>query len=83
MIASLFLNYQRIQYFMDVASILISNSISSVSYFKIRRLLLIIAKIKDQVIDIFTKPLKVELFFKLKRIFGIVKYEDFDLKEAM
>ncbi|KAL3508859.1 hypothetical protein ACH5RR_028260 [Cinchona calisaya] len=40
-------------------------------------------KIEDQVVDIFTKLLKLELFVKLKKILGMFKFEDLGLREAM
>ena len=38
---------------------------------------------EDQVADILTKPLKLEMFMKLKKMLGMVKFEDLDLREAM
>jgi len=38
---------------------------------------------EDQVADIFTKPLKAELFLKMKRLMGMMKFEDLGLREAM
>ena len=38
---------------------------------------------EDQVADIFTKPLKVELFLKMKKLMGMMKFEELGLREAM
>nr|XP_027097546.1 uncharacterized protein LOC113717094 [Coffea arabica] len=38
---------------------------------------------EDQVANILTKPLKLEMFMKLKKMLGMVKFEDLDLREAM
>lgn len=38
---------------------------------------------EDQIADILTKPLKLEVFMKLKKLLGMVKFEDLDLREAM
>uniref|UniRef100_M1A7P8 Copia-type reverse transcriptase n=1 Tax=Solanum tuberosum TaxID=4113 RepID=M1A7P8_SOLTU len=40
-------------------------------------------KTEEQVVDIFTKPLKLELFIKLKKMLGMVTFEDLGLREAM
>ncbi|KAI4313338.1 hypothetical protein L6164_026324 [Bauhinia variegata] len=38
---------------------------------------------EEQVADIFTKPLKFELFYKLKRLLGMINFYELDLREAM
>lgn len=38
---------------------------------------------KDQVIDIFTKPLSKDAFIKLKKMMGVVTLKELDLREAM
>ena len=40
-------------------------------------------KTEEQVADVFTKRLKLELFIKLKMMLGMVKFEDLGLREAM
>ena len=40
-------------------------------------------KSEDQVTDIFTKPLKVELFLKLKKMLGMMRFKGTGLGEAM
>ena len=40
-------------------------------------------KSKNQVADIFTKLLKVELFLKLEKMFGMIRFENIGLKEVM
>ena len=43
---------------------------------KDREIALMFCKSEDQVADIFTKPLKVEAFLKLKKMMGMMKLED-------
>ncbi|XP_070036103.1 uncharacterized mitochondrial protein AtMg00810-like [Nicotiana tomentosiformis] len=40
-------------------------------------------KTGEQVTDVFTKPLKLELFIKLKKMLGMIKFEDLSLREAV
>jgi len=40
-------------------------------------------KTEEQIADIFTKPLKLELFINLKKMLGMVTFEDLGSREAM
>lgn len=38
---------------------------------------------KEQTADIFTKPLKADVFLKLKKMLGMMKFNELGLREAV